>query len=147
MIKEINEKYRLSIYEILKCEFGVQNINDNPFSQWIIYEINEELVGFINYDLIYDRAEIEYIYVLPEFRKNKIATKLLNQMEKNLIENNIFSITLEVNINNNEALLFYKKNNFKEVTIRKNYYGSNDAIIMMKSWWLNERYIYICYWI
>jgi len=134
MIKEINEKYRLSIYEILKCEFGVQNINDNPFSQWIIYEINEELVGFINYDLIYDRAEIEYIYVLPEFRKNKIATKLLNQMEKNLIENNIFSITLEVNINNNEALLFYKKNNFKEVTIRKNYYGSNDAIIMMKSW-------------
>jgi ribosomal-protein-alanine N-acetyltransferase len=46
--------------------------------------------------------------------------------------NNI-DISLEVRSSNEEAINFYKKNKFMEVAIRKNYYGNEDAILMVRS--------------
>ena len=46
-------------------------------------------------------------------------------------ERKLKDITLEVNVNNIPAINLYKKYNFKEVGLRKNYYNnSEDAIIM-----------------
>ena len=43
-------------------------------------------------------------------------------------------IFLEVNQKNLNAIKLYKKNNFEEISVRKNYYGLNeDALIMVKS--------------
>ena len=120
------------IYEIIKKEFKNNYLKDNPFTKWYIYELNNEIVGFINIDIIYEKAEIEYIYVVEKWRKNKIATKLLEKAEKDLINKKVSTITLEVNVNNFSAIKFYEKNEYKKINIRKHYYRNDDAYLMLK---------------
>ena len=132
MIREITDNDRKKIYEIIKKEFKNNYLKDNPFTKWYIYELNNEIVGFINIDIIYEKAEIEYIYVVEKWRKNKIATKLLEKAEKDLINKKVSTITLEVNVNNFSAFKFYEKNEYKKINIRKHYYGNDDAYLMLK---------------
>ncbi len=132
MIREITDNDRKKIYEIIKKEFKNNYLKDNPFTKWYIYELNNEIVGFINIDIIYEKAEIEYIYVVEKWRKNKIATKLLEKAEKDLINRRVSTITLEVNVNNFSAIKFYEKNEYKKINIRKHYYGNDDAYLMLK---------------
>ena len=87
------------------------------------------IVGFIDYSIIYERAEINYIYVLESYQRQGIATKLLNNMFNNL--ENVINITLEVNENNNKAINFYKKNGFEIVSKRANYYKDGAAAYLM----------------
>lgn len=134
MIRKITDNDRKIIYQILEKEFNTIYKEDNSFSNWYIYELDHQIIGFINYDSIYEQAELEYIYVLPEYRNKGIATKLLEKMIDDLQSKNIKSITLEVRCNNDEAIKFYEKNGFKTVTIRKNYYGNIDAFLMLRSW-------------
>lgn len=132
MIREITDNDRKKIYEIIKKEFKNNYLKDNPFTKWYIYELNNEIVGFINIDIIYEKAEIEYIYVVEKWRKNKIATKLLEKAEKDLINKRVSTITLEVNVNNFSAIKFYEKNEYKKINIIKHYYGNDDAYLMLK---------------
>ena len=132
MIREITDNDRKKIYEIIKKEFKNNYLKDNPFTKWYIYELNNEIVGFINIDIIYEKAEIEYIYVVEKWRKNKIATKLLEKAEKDLINRRVSTITLEVNVNNFSAIKFYEKNEYKKINKRKHYYGNDDAYLMLK---------------
>ena len=132
MIREITDNDRKKIYEIIKKEFKNNYLKDNPFTKWYIYELNNEIVGFINIDIIYEKAVIEYIYVVEKWRKNKIATKLLEKAEKDLINKKVSTITLEVNVNNFSAIKFYEKNEYKKINIRKHYYGNDDAYLMLK---------------
>ena len=131
MIREITDNDRKKIYEIIKKEFKNNYLKDNPFTKWYIYELNNEIVGFINIDIIYEKAEIEYIYVVEKWSKNKIATKLLEKAEKDLINKKVSTITLEVNVNNFSAIKFYEKNEYKKINIRKHYYGNDDAYLML----------------
>lgn len=116
-------------------ERTIENINlnnykltNNPFSKCLIYLEDNIIIAFIDYSIIYEKIEINYIFVKEEYRRKKIASKLLSY----LIENNLNkeNITLEVNINNINAINLYKKFNFNEVAIRKNYYGNSDGILM-----------------
>ena len=49
-----------------------------------------------------------------------------------MIEENINNITLEVRTTNEGAINLYKKYNFKVVSTRKNYYGNEDAYLMIR---------------
>ena len=51
-----------------------------------------------------------------------------------MINNNIKSISLEVKTTNKEAIEFYKKNDFKITTTRKQFYesGTIDAYLMYR---------------
>lgn len=134
MIRRITNEDRKIIYKIINDAFNIKYTGDNVYTNWYIYEENNQIIGFINYDTIYDKAELEYIYVDSNYRNKKIATKLFNIMINDLIEKNIFQITLEVRCDNNEAISFYKKNNFKIVSIRRGYYNGIDGYLMLKSW-------------
>lgn len=133
MIKKADVNDLEKLYELVSNKFGVK-YKDNVFSNWLVYKENDIIIGFINYDIIYDTSEIEYIYVEEDFRNKGIATTLLNEMISELKKLSINSITLEVSEDNIEAINFYKKNGFKEITKRKNYYGAKDAIMMIRNW-------------
>jgi ribosomal-protein-alanine N-acetyltransferase len=132
MIREINEEDRSYLYSIIKREFNFIYDKDSSFSNWLIYVENDKIIGFINFDTIYERAELEYIYVEKEYRRKNIATKLLESMWKILEKKDIHSITLEVNCNNAAAIKFYEKNGFEKVSVREKYYGNEDAFLMIK---------------
>ena len=124
MIIEINDQDLIKdiFYNIFKTELKL-----NIYSKIIIYK-EEEILGFMVYDIIYDRCEIEYIGVLENYRNKNIATKLLDYLSNYELSN----ITLEVSEKNIPAINLYKKNNFKIVSTRKNYYDSDDAFLMIK---------------
>lgn len=104
----------------------------NPFGYAINYIIDGEVIGFLKYSLIYERMEIDNIYVKEKYRGQKIATKLMSYLISVAIENRVVNITLEVRISNDIARNLYKKFGFKEVALRKFYYGDEDGILMEK---------------
>lgn len=101
----------------------------NKFTHVAVYD-DTGIKGVIVYDVIYDRIEIQYIVVESTSRRNGIATELVKYVEQK--NSSIKNITLEVRESNNAALSFYEKLGFKRVAIRKNYYGNENGILMIK---------------
>lgn len=119
------------IYDTFNSIFN-KEINLNVYSKIIKYMIDSKCVGFCIYDLIYDRSEIEFIGVLEEYKNKKIASSLMEYMIDDCIRNDVKSVSLEVNTKNEIAIKLYEKYNFKNVSIRKNYYNGMDAFLMLK---------------
>mgnify|MGYP006330759707 CR=1 FL=1 len=99
----------------------------NPFGHFLVYiEQGNNIIGYLYYSDIYERAEINQIEVEVFHRNCGIATKLL----QNMIETVEKNITLEVKVTNNSAIHLYKKFGFCEMAIRKGYYQGIDGILM-----------------
>lgn len=105
----------------------------NPNSQYIIAKLNNEIVGFGGIWKAVDDIHITDIVVKKIFRRQKIGSILLEQLISLTKQQNITSITLEVNSNNIPAQKLYEKFGFKRVGLRKKYYNNtDDAVIMTK---------------
>ena len=102
----------------------------NIFSKYFIYMEKSNIIGFVNYYDLYDRFEISYIEVKSEFRNKKIASQMMEYLLAIGKKNKIVNITLEVNIQNVNAIKLYEKYDFKKVAIRKGYYNGIDGILM-----------------
>ena len=127
LIHKITENDVDKIKLWIKKEFSTDTF-ENTFSTTIgCYE--DDIIAFLTYSFMYDRAEIDYIYVDLKYRNNGIAQALFNEMINNI--GNV-SISLEVNINNKAAIDFYKKNGFKIVSKREKYYQGVDGYLMVR---------------
>ena len=110
----------------------VKKEETSPFAKSIEYIEDNKIVGVLKYSLIYDRMEIDNIEVSSEYRGKGIGTKLMSYLISLAIENRVINITLEVRISNEIARHLYKKFGFREVALRKFYYGDEDGILMEK---------------
>ena len=97
-----------------------------------VYLKDDKIIGYISYQIMYERAELNYIFVKEEERKKGIASKMLEYMLNNIKEENIETIDLEVNSLNKKAINLYQKYGFKTVNIRKKYYNGIDGFLMLK---------------
>ena len=79
-------------------------------------------VGFICGQSVSDECELYRIAVLPEYRHQCIATKLMVYFINKCKSNGIKSIFLEVRCDNEPAKYLYEKHGFIKVGRRKNYY-------------------------
>lgn len=129
MIKEITD---IEIINNYLANFNTSINNIGVFSHYCVYELEGKIVGFINYDLIYDRLELIYIFVEENYRRLKIASKLLDYMINIGKDNECINITLEVRVGNIGAISFYSANGFKEVAKRENYYNNEDGLLMIR---------------
>ena len=127
MIKEITSS-SLELKKFLN-ENKISIIDNDNFYKFIVYLEDTKIIGFLSYSVIYERAEINYIFVFEDYRGKKVASKMLNYMISSckICDN----ITLEVRKSNSIAISLYKKFGFKEVAIRENYYNNEDGILMM----------------
>lgn len=90
--------------------------------------IGIENVAFAIFQLVAGEAEIIYIAVREEFRRQGIGGKMLEYFIENFKPESIF---LEVRDSNINAQKMYEKYNFKYIGIRKGYYeGGEDALLM-----------------
>ena len=96
---------------------------DNSFIY--AYLIDEKIYGYLIVLDSIDVYEILAIATVEEYRNKGIAQELLDKIKTK-------DIFLEVRESNKKAINFYKKNNFKQISIRKGYYSdpTEDAIIM-----------------
>ena len=90
-----------------------------------VYLIDDKVCGYLMILDSIDVYEILAIAAVEEYRNKGIAQELLDKIKTK-------DIFLEVRESNKVAINFYKKNNFKEISIRKNYYSepTENAIIM-----------------
>ena len=114
MIEEIKSREVLKqLFDEYKSEYNPIN---NDYTFVCAYKLDNKYVGFIIYTILYENAEIIDLYVSSDYRRRGIAKELL----KKVIDNkNIKNITLEVNINNKNAIMLYNSVGFKEASIRK----------------------------
>lgn len=97
--------------------------DDNSFIY--AYLVDEKVCGYLMVLDSIDVYEILAIATVEEYRNKGIAQELLDKIKTK-------DIFLEVRKSNEKAINFYKKNNFKQISIRKGYYSdpTEDAIIM-----------------
>ena len=131
MIKDYTNKDILDIEILGKKLHNNYKFSLDTFSKCKVLEINNSIIGFITYSIIYDRAEIIDIIIKEEFRNKGYAKKLIEDISIGLINNKCKNITLEVN-EINPAVNFYKKIGFEIVSIRKGYYNNNNGYLMEK---------------
>lgn len=106
----------------------------NPNSRYIVAKLNDEIVGFGGIWKAVDDIHVTNIVVKKNYRKQNIATIILDNLIDISKKQDITSITLEVNCTNLPALKLYEKFGFKKVGLRKKYYNNtDDAIIMTKN--------------
>lgn len=118
--------------KILTSKSVKEDIKNNQFTNYLTYLVNGEPVAFINYYIMYERAEIININVLEEYQNQKIASKLLEYMVNECISHNVKRITLEVKETNIKAIHLYEKFDFSKVAVRRKYYQGIDGILMEK---------------
>ena len=90
-----------------------------------VYFIENKVCGYLIILDSIDVYEILAIATIEKYRNKGIAQELLDKIKTK-------DIFLEVRESNQTAINFYKKNNFKEISIRKNYYSepTENAVIM-----------------
>ena len=110
----------------------VDMVNNNPFARRIEYVDKDKIIGYLDYSLIYDRMEIDNFSVMEDYRNQGIGTKLMAHLISIAIEYRVVNVTLEVRCSNEIAINLYKKFGFREVALRKFYYGDEDGILMEK---------------
>lgn len=112
-------------YTTIKSEIN------NPDSYVLVIKENNQIVGFAGIWKAVDIMHLMDIVVAKSHRRKHIASFLLEEIINITSENNINELTLEVSEKNLPAINLYTKFGFKELGIRKNYYGvNNNAIIM-----------------
>ena len=128
----IKESKNIEIINSFLSNFNTSINKLGVYSKYIVYYINDEEVGFLNYDIIYDRVEIEYIFVKEKDRRKNIASLLMNYLFEECNRHKCINITLEVRESNIIAINFYESQGFKKIAKRDKYYKNEDGLLMMK---------------
>ena len=130
-IEERNSDYP---WTQLQFTTSIENSNNLCYS----LSLKGKTIGYLIAMFSIDSADILNIGIDPEFQRKGHGTALLNYLIKELRKRHIGEILLEVRVGNKSAIQFYKKQGFKEISVRKDYYMNNsnnrsqreDGIIM-----------------
>lgn len=125
IIKDIGINSLNELFKLYKDDY---NPNITEFTHIYAYKF-DKIVSFIIFDIIYDRCEIIDIFTVHNYRNKGIASKLINEIIKDF---DIINITLEVRIDNKNAINLYESLGFIRASIRKCYYNNIDGILMIK---------------
>lgn len=135
-MKEIDVK---QVFELEKELLNTSNMNtissalSSETLKYYVLKSNEEVLGFLELSMIASECELYDIATKKEFQGNHLSDLLMAFMIEKCKDNKIETIFLEVNTINSKAINLYKKFGFQEYSIRKKYYGENDAVLMKKS--------------
>ena len=134
-ISRVNQIYKASFSEKGQVQdFGnLIYSNDVSVTIAVLPEDGVSGLGFVIMRTIRNESEIIMVCVLPEYRRQGLATLLMIDVIDKVVELGVTSVFLEVSEDNREAKSMYKKLGFKNVGKRKKYYKNNntrsDAIV------------------
>ncbi|MBE6051545.1 MAG: ribosomal-protein-alanine N-acetyltransferase [Clostridium sp.] len=132
-LNEVLEISTLSLKESWSLDSFTKELS-NPLAKYIVAKCDNKPVGFAGVWTIVDEGHITNIAVHPDHRKKGIGSLLVNSLIEHSSKWGCRALTLEVRASNIPAQNLYKKFDFIEEGIRKNYYKDNkeDAIIMWR---------------
>ena len=130
-IDEIVEGEKRIFNTTLGEDFLISELEINPFSQYMVLEIDKKVRGYIGL-MIADNMQILNFYVDKEYQHMGFGSMMLSFAIKICENMQIKSLTLEVRESNQNAINLYKKFGLEEVAIRKNYYLDGENAILME---------------
>ncbi|MDO9492280.1 ribosomal protein S18-alanine N-acetyltransferase [Acetobacterium sp.] len=114
-------------------EDSYQAETKNILSNYIVAEVDGEIIGFGGFWQVLDEAHITNIAVRETYRQTGVGQRIMNAMLALALEKGCVGMTLEVRGDNQPAINFYLKNKFTREGRRKDYYGTGmDGIIMWR---------------
>lgn len=117
-----------SDYDNIWSKETLQDDFKNNVSKYIVMKMNDEVLGFLSYRVVFNEIEIMNLVTRVDERNKGIASSLISHLIRTYKAE---KINLEVNAKNRIGINLYKKFGFKQVGLRKGYYGNNqDAILM-----------------
>ena len=127
-----------------------------PDSPWSVAQFREELsgvpktrrylvahekgviVGYAGVALAGDVADIHNIAVIPNYRRQGIASHLLDELERWAISKGVAALMLEIREGNKEAFPLYEKRGYSVISRRDNYYALGVHALIMRKELVNE---------
>ena len=117
------------LHENYKTVNDLDTLMNEKYSKFFVAEIDQVIVGFLNVTELYETVDIIDLFVLPEYRRQHLASKLINYMISD-VSDTVCLFTLEVGVKNKEAISLYRKFGFDIISKRLFYYGNQDAYLM-----------------
>ena len=93
------------------------DIKNNPYSNYLLYMINEKIIGYLNYYLIFDRIEIANFNVLEEYQNQKVGLLTVSDYLAASVDPNCKSIVTKSCKNYN---YLFSKYDWWTITANKN---------------------------
>lgn len=111
----------------------LNEINSIDVSRPIVAMIDKRLVGFAVPWYVMDEIELSNIGVDTRFRRQGVASKLMQCIFQEVERGEFRRIHLEVRRSNRGAIAFYRKFGFRKIGIRSLYYSDTgeDALLMV----------------
>jgi ribosomal-protein-alanine N-acetyltransferase len=99
---------------------------------YLVVEIEGMIAGYCGYWGICEEGYIYNVAVKKEFRRHHIGYQMLKELINDAKSRGIASLTLEVRISNEPAILLYEALGFERAGIRKDFYTKpkESAVIM-----------------
>lgn len=93
---------------------------------------NDEIVGFMIYELHKTRLHLLDFAVHPAWRRRRVGTAMICKMTGKLSQQQRVRITVEVRESNVPAQLFFRNQGFRAVSVLRNFYDDTpeDAYLM-----------------
>ena len=90
-------------------------------------------IGFITFSVCCDTADLQDLFVKPDFRKKGVAKALVSAFENDTCERGVKKLFLEVRESNAPAIALYLSGGFKQISVRKKYYSDGEnALVLSK---------------
>lgn len=117
-------------------ESSVASELTNKLSLWLVALDGERVAGYIGSQSVLDGADMMNVAVHPDYRRQGIGRKLVEQLVAELQKTDVKFLMLEVRVSNEPAIMLYQQLGFTEVGRRRNYYRNpkEDAYILRKEW-------------
>jgi ribosomal-protein-alanine N-acetyltransferase len=101
--------------------------------KYVVATLNNEIIGYGGAAIAGDVVDIHTLTVIPKFRRQGIATEMLQQLENWATSQGISTFMLEMREGNLEAQPLYEKYGYSVISRRDNYYSPGiHALIMRK---------------
>lgn len=135
-VKDLNEiiKIEKDLYKVPWNENQYKyELEENEFSYLFVLENEGIIIGYYGFWVMFENVDITKVSVRKEFQGMKLSNILMEDCIKRVKLLGCEKINLEVRVDNYRAINLYKKYDFKEVIVRKDYYGKGeDALILCK---------------
>lgn len=104
----------------------------NQSSHYLLLEDKDQVIGYVVFHVVLDEAEVINVAILPKYRGQGLAKKLLRVGLSEIIKLGVETVFLEVRETNYPALTVYLTLGFEEIGRRKAYYHQpkEDGLVM-----------------
>ena len=118
--------------------WDVKSLEDSfeyDYNHLLVEKCDGRVMGYVIYSDVQGDAELLRIAVDKRYRRQGVASKLMQSMLDDLAEAGAERVSLEVRAHNISAVSLYKKFGFVDIFVRTNYYHEpeDDALIFQKT--------------